>query len=239
MNAWKNRPTLILIKKLENYYGLYQCSCGNTKKILISNVEKGKTYSCGCFRGDWSTEQESYLKSNFPDFEKISKEIKKPISAIRDKAKKMKLFISPKISIWYESVPIEVRAYLAGHFDGEGCASFRKRKHIRAPVLSLSICHRPALELYKKYFNGNIDKGRTYIDKRKTIYRWKLVGYEDMYNFILAIVPFSLEKKEQLLLLKEYIDVFLKNGKKVGFDESFKDLSIQLHLKCTELKRTA
>lgn len=45
---------LVLIKKLDrqnkwgSFYGLYQCSCGKQKEIVISKVKSDQTISCGC-----------------------------------------------------------------------------------------------------------------------------------------------------------------------------------------------
>ena len=47
---------LILIKKLQvklsghkrRYYGIFLCDCGNERMILLHNVARGVTKSCGC-----------------------------------------------------------------------------------------------------------------------------------------------------------------------------------------------
>ena len=47
---------LTLIKKLKvklvnhtpTYYGIYRCDCGMEKMILLHNVARGITKSCGC-----------------------------------------------------------------------------------------------------------------------------------------------------------------------------------------------
>lgn len=31
-------------------YGMFECDCGNTKELMISNVKHGNTISCGCKR---------------------------------------------------------------------------------------------------------------------------------------------------------------------------------------------
>lgn len=45
--------TLINITRKNKWYGkfgIFQCSCGNTKEILISSVKSGHTKSCGCLK---------------------------------------------------------------------------------------------------------------------------------------------------------------------------------------------
>lgn len=51
-NLQKNNR-LTLIEQLTfgtNSTGLYQCSCGNIKKIVITRVNTGRTKSCGCYQ---------------------------------------------------------------------------------------------------------------------------------------------------------------------------------------------
>ena len=69
------------------------------------------------------------------------------------------------------------------------------------------------------------------------MYRWDCVKYEDIYNFILAILPYSIEKKEQFFCLKEFIDIILKNGKGLHFSDEFRQKAIDLHLECKRLKK--
>ena len=50
----QNKLTLIkrtgYIKSGKRYFktGLFQCDCGNEKMIIIQNVERNNTKSCGC-----------------------------------------------------------------------------------------------------------------------------------------------------------------------------------------------
>ena len=50
----QNKLTLIkrtgLIKSGRSWYktGLFQCDCGNEKMIMMTNVRRGNTKSCGC-----------------------------------------------------------------------------------------------------------------------------------------------------------------------------------------------
>lgn len=216
----------------------YICSCGREVELLTGNVKSGKTKSCGCFWGRWTDAQDKILLDNFPDISKVAILSGKTISSVKCRSRLLKLYHAPVINFWYESVPVEIRAYLAGHFDGEGCAAFRKRKTVRAPILMVSIAHFKTLELYVKHFGGSLDDhNSTRPATLKKLYRWRCVTYENIYNFILAVLPFSMEKKSQLLCLKRYIDEYIKNGKKIGFDDDFMKLSHELHQECTNLKK--
>lgn len=43
---------LSLIKQLDKTYGLYQCLCGNIKKVRLRDVRNNKSRSCGCLRNE-------------------------------------------------------------------------------------------------------------------------------------------------------------------------------------------
>jgi hypothetical protein len=57
---------LIIMKMLYNYqnkgktYAQCKCDCGNEKDILMSNIKKGLTQSCGC----WEKESRYLRKHN-------------------------------------------------------------------------------------------------------------------------------------------------------------------------------
>lgn len=186
---------------------------------------------------NWTAEEKLFLRRNYNkmSFEELGNILHRTASAVHDKSKKMKLFRKPKkIPLWYRNIPTSVRAYLAGHFDGEGCASFRKRETRRTPEITVSITHRETLVLYQKYFNGKISEAGKV---RKQQYRWKIVSYEYVYNFIMAVMPFIIEKKEQLLLLKKYIDTYNKQGRTVNLSSEFIAFSNELWDKCSALKK--
>lgn len=221
---------------------LYQCGCGNMKEILTYSVHAGLIKSCGCLIGKWTKQLDEKLIHYFPDLEKASKKIGKTISAINMRAKKLQLFHAPVMNVWYESIPKEARAYIAGHFDGEGCAYFRNKEKgcIRQPMLVMNIANKEAIIFYLKYFNGKCDemKGKSKMyPHRKVLYRWRCTNYEDIYNFILSTIPYSIEKKEQLMCFKEYFEKYIENGKKTGYGKEFREFVNLLHIKCSQLKR--
>ena len=188
----------------------------------------------------WTEEQLNLLKSEYPkgNIDKIASQTGKSKSAVVAKARKLKLGMTLNINEWRNEIPIEIKAYIAGHFDGEGCAFFRKkdkRRLTRTPCLSVSNAHLPSLSLYKKYFNGKIVETKSGTNKQ--MYAWRCTKYEDIYNFILSILPYSIEKKEQILLLKDFINSRVNEKITVTFFDEFRIKAEDLHKKCTELKK--
>lgn len=49
LNIGETRERLTLLKYMKGGKGLFSCSCGATKAISISNVERGAVKSCGCY----------------------------------------------------------------------------------------------------------------------------------------------------------------------------------------------
>lgn len=187
----------------------------------------------------WTKEQLSILNREYPlgNIEKIVSETGKKKSAVIAQAKRLKIFIKPTLKIWLDKVPLETSIYLSGHFDGEGCIRFRKKhsRLTRTPIVEVQICNLETLKLYHKYFSGKIREIKTSMNKQ--MYKWTCTKYEDIYNFILSIIPYSIEKKEQLLCIKEFLELVLKNGKGLHFTDEFRDKAIELHERCTQLKK--
>ena len=187
----------------------------------------------------WSKEAIESIKINFPigNIDKVVKETGRSKEAVRIKANRLGVYLKPMISVWFEKIPLEKRIYLSGHFDGEGCVLFRKKyaRLTRTPALIVQICNIETLALYNKYFNGKISKAHSSTNKQ--MYKWTCVKYEDVYNFILAVSPFSIEKNKQLLLVKDFVEDVLKNGKGLHFSEDFRSKAIELHERCTALKK--
>jgi len=188
----------------------------------------------------WTDEQIEILKKEFPlgNIDKIVEKTGKKRSAIISQARRYRLCVTPVIPEWHNKIPLEIKSYLAGHFDGEGCAFFRKKDNsrlTRTPSLSVSNAHLPSLELYRKYFNGKIVETKSGTNKQ--MFRWVCNKYEDVFNFILSILPYSIEKKDQLLLLKDFIESRNKQAKTVSFSDEFRQKANELHRRCTDLKR--
>ena len=190
----------------------------------------------------WDKKEIDCLIKYFPigRVDSIIKETGRSRSAIKIKANRLNIFILPRLNIWYKKTPLQIRIYLAGHFDGEGCARFAKRTGVKSnlrvsPSIAVNICNLKTLNLYKKYFNGKIRISKTGFNKQ--MYLWSCRKFEDVYNFILSVIPYSIEKREQLKLLKLFIDKRIKLGKSKSLPKSFISLGNILSDKCTSLKK--
>jgi hypothetical protein len=92
--------------------------------------------------------------------------------------------------------------YFAGHFDGEGCV--RLGSHRLDLRIQVGGQHRPALEMYAERWGGSIaDDGSASKRGRTPVYVWLVSGYKAL-KFINDILPYTLEKREQLEVAKHY-----------------------------------
>jgi len=115
---------------------------------------------------------------------------------------------------------------LAGFFEGEGCISVNHRKRGSYSYLRVSAsqvirnkrCHK-FLELYKKYFGGNIYESKRSIKGRKKTSRY-IVTCRRAVKLLETLLPFLEEKKDRVELAIKLSKIKLSsNGK-----DSFKKL---------------
>lgn len=90
--------------------------------------------------------------------------------------------------------------YLAGIFDAEGHVSLSLQG---GQIVSLEMCNEEIVNLFHSTFGGSISDYKR--ENRKKIYSWRCLAPNIPY-FIEQIEPHSFLKKQQLLLLKSYID---------------------------------
>lgn len=89
-------------------------------------------------------------------------------------------------------------AYLAGHFDGEG--NIFKRRYIRIQV---GCTYKPVLELYKKYYGGNIISRNN--PKGLPMWQWSIGHRLYVLRFLLSLRDHLREKRDQASRAIEYI----------------------------------
>jgi hypothetical protein len=132
-------------------------------------------------------------------------------------------------------VPLEKAAYFSGHFDGEGCVSMRKSGGTYKPVISVANAYTPVLELYVSYFGGTISKGsRT----NKQVWHWRLYSYHQIINFLNSIKPFSMEKRQQIDVLLEFLNIRISASCTQPSDE-IRDLAAKCNETLKSLKHTS
>jgi len=94
-------------------------------------------------------------------------------------------------------------AYFAGNFDGEGCIYMKPHNAGWRLVASVSACHYPVLEYYQFTF-----KGYTRLKpaaKNKTMWEWSIHKQSDLKLFLDSILPYSIEKADQIQLGTDWL----------------------------------
>lgn len=95
-------------------------------------------------------------------------------------------------------------AYLAGHFDGEGCVLMRKHNKLVRLEIIVAVSHKPVTEAYLSRFGGGIIQ-RPSVSVNKLIWTWRLIKQSEIVGFIDSVLPYSMEKKAQLLLARKWL----------------------------------
>jgi len=107
--------------------------------------------------------------------------------------------------------------WLAGFFDGEGCITSKSYysygKYIKQPrvVIQITITQkdRTVLDEIQKVYGGAVD---TKHDKKRFCHSWRVTGKENMKRFLTAIYPYSIVKKEQILLALQFIETIREDN---------------------------
>lgn len=95
-------------------------------------------------------------------------------------------------------------AYLAGLIDGEGHVKIDKRRF----SISVEMKSQPTIEWLQKNFKGShlvavrLRGAETY-----TIHRWTVSGRTDIQKVIEGVLPYSITKRDQLLILQEALNI--------------------------------
>ncbi len=96
-------------------------------------------------------------------------------------------------------------AYFAGHFDGEGCIQIgNKRKFPNVQIVVVNCCL-PVLERYKDMFGGAIYQRVKRGNHKKNIFAWQMSRIANVRAFIKAVLPYSVEKREQLNVAANFL----------------------------------
>lgn len=91
-------------------------------------------------------------------------------------------------------------AYLAGLFDGEGCIDIPRGKNESLSLrIHIAVCHEKMIRRLFNEFNGAYFCQSNQDIRWKILWRWSLGGWRAKY-FLRKILPYSIIKKEQILL---------------------------------------
>ncbi len=106
--------------------------------------------------------------------------------------------------------------YAAGIFDGEGCiassAYYSPGKYEKFPRVSIQIAvannHRGLLEEFVTKYGGKVWTK----SKDRRCLAWRLHSKKPMRDFLLAVLPYLIVKKEEALLSFQFIDTIREDN---------------------------
>ena len=111
-------------------------------------------------------------------------------------------------------------AYIAGFFDGEGCISGHMGR--RHPSARISIGQKDPKILY--WIQETLKIGRISKNSKSSNSSWRITRKEDIGRFIELILPYSIIKKEQLLVGQKLNNLRGGQGSRVSENNSQKRL---------------
>lgn len=143
-------------------------------------------------------------------------------------------------------------AYLAGLIDGEGCLDFQKnfnrvyQKFYYSPRIRLTMTGDQDLENIKKLISETglpfwTEERKRRFDNPKWKDAWSITitGYKRIQPWIEAILPYSIVKKSQWSVLKEYVESRKVTNPDNGYSQTkdYTDQEIMLINKIKLLKQ--
>ena len=108
-------------------------------------------------------------------------------------------------------LPLDL-AYIAGFFDGEGCIAgyITESKH---PIVKIIIGQRRPETLF--WIKETLGMGGIYKNPRGSSC-WRIGSKKDVKKFISLILPYSKDKKKQLLVGRKLVNLIGKSGHSPG-----------------------
>jgi hypothetical protein len=108
----------------------------------------------------------------------------------------------------------KTKAYMAGMMDGDGCFSIFKTEREYSdyrPFVGFTNAYKPVCQWAVEHFGGTINQQKGFCHHNgyysKELFHWRLYGRNSVRNFLSSIIPYLREKKEQAILLLEYINL--------------------------------
>ena len=97
-----------------------------------------------------------------------------------------------------------VKAYIAGIVDADGCVALRKDKKIYLyPQVVVSNTHLPLLKMLQKRYNGSITKLKRRKENHTQAYNWRVTT--DQARILLRdIIPYMIIKKKKAKIVLKY-----------------------------------
>ncbi len=118
--------------------------------------------------------------------------------------------------------------YLAGVFDGEGMVAVKRNGakksggYYYGATVRVGMCCLPVLQSFQARFSGGIySGGRMRNDAWAPSWIWTLAKRSDVYNFLLTVSPWLIEKRQQALTAIEYLERIEAHGSKALDHEAY------------------
>lgn len=110
-----------------------------------------------------------------------------------------------------DNITNEMKAYLAGLFDGEGSVNIFKqsnRKDMNYPAyfveISIGNTHKGVLQWILEHFGGRLtDNAEQYSHRNQRTWRWR-ASSDEAYKTLVLMLPYLIIKKEQAQLAIEF-----------------------------------
>lgn len=111
-------------------------------------------------------------------------------------------------------------AWAAGFLDGEGCLLLDKHKNNNKtesfysyyPRIAVTQIYTKPLDKLSRMFQGNVILSRSANGNNRTLYRWDISGSQRCKYVLTNTLPYLLVKKDQALVLLEYIERVISRG---------------------------
>lgn len=126
------------------------------------------------------------------------------------------------------------KAYFAGHFDGEGTIGMRSNGKSFKLAIAVTNGYKPVLEKYQACFGGSVYQSRN--GTNKTLWFWRLTGYYACLNFMDCVLPFVMEKREQLQVARDFAVKRIEASVTQPTDD-IRQLGSDCHMKLQQLKK--
>lgn len=140
----------------------------------------------------------------------------------------------------------EVRAYLAGLIDGEGYVAVLPtrnsslRRVSYEPVIKIGMTGETAYEVFrlvKEYYGGRIEKPKRRSTGGRRVFTYNLRGKNNVGKFVEEIRPYSIVKREQLILLEEFCNLPMTHPNHKNYDHDAYIRKHEIYERLKELKQ--
>ncbi|MHC5934487.1 hypothetical protein [Nostoc sp.] len=109
-------------------------------------------------------------------------------------------------------------AYFSGHFDGEGCIRMSRHHKGWRLIIAVKIAHKVTIDLYQERFGGSV-RPQPKASTNKLLWEWYLIDQSKCLHFIESILPCSMEKREQLVIGKKWLELRMAGNLRHPSDE--------------------